>query len=98
MKCTLYILAVLCIAACTTKPGLSSKDIAYVQTTVDLLRTRANFAPNEDSVQIKFSMDSVYRRHHTSAAEYQKQSAALADDPKRAGMVFDAINDSIAKK
>ncbi len=98
MKWAPLVLAVLAVIGCTKKPSLTSEDAAYIQTTVELLRARANFAPNEDSLLIKFSLDSVYRRDHTSAAEYQKQSAALAEDPKHAAAVFDAINDSIAKK
>ena len=98
MNRVIVVVATLSIIGCAKKPSVTSEDVPFIQTTVDLLRTRANFGPNEDSAHITFSLDSVYRRHHTSAAEYQKQSSALADDPKHAGVVFDAINDSIAKK
>ncbi|HZK75457.1 MAG TPA: hypothetical protein VFD13_00990 [Candidatus Kapabacteria bacterium] len=70
----------------------------YIRTTVDLLKTRANFAVAEDSAHVKYSLDSVYNRHHISAAEYRTQTTSLADDPKHAEAVFAAINDSISKK
>lgn len=98
MKRAFLVLAVLCVPGCSKKTSLTAEDTAYIRTTMELLRARASFTPNEDSSQLKFSLDSVYRRDHTSAAEYQKQSAALANNPKHAAMVFDAINDSISKK
>ncbi len=98
MKTKAWLMVALFVLGCSQKPSVRSEDIAYVQTTVDLLRTRANFAPQMDSAQIQFSLDSVYRRHHTSASEYQQQSAALASDPKNAVVVFAAISDSISKK
>ena len=83
---------------CVSKPSVNEEDIEYIQTTMDLLKARANFAVEEDSIHLKLSLDSVYQRHHTSAQAYQKQTISLADDPKHAEIVFTAINDSIAKK
>ena len=98
MKRSFFVLAVLAVLACNSKPTLSTDDSEYVRTTVDLLKARANFAEGEDSVRMKLSLDSVYQRHHTSASAYQKQTLSLADDPKHAELVFATINDSIAKK
>src|SRR5581483_5492204 len=98
MKQAIIVLAILCIVGCSKKPSLNAEDIAYVQTTVDLLHVRANFATNMDSAQITFSLDTVYRRHRTAQAEYRNRSAALADDPKHAEAVFSAISDSISKQ
>ncbi|HET6399977.1 MAG TPA: hypothetical protein VFH95_01125 [Candidatus Kapabacteria bacterium] len=98
MKKIFFVLAVLFVAACAKKPSLNDADTEYIRTTVDLLKTRANFAVGEDSVHIKYSLDSVYRRHHTSAAEYRTQTVSLATDPKHAEAVFAAISDSISKK
>jgi hypothetical protein len=98
MKRSFFALAVLCIVACTSKPRITNDDIAYIRTTIDLLKTRANFTLAEDSAHFKYSLDSVYRRHHTSAAEYRTQTISLVDDPKHAEAVFAAINDSISKK
>ena len=98
MKRSLFVLAVLFVTACNSKPKLNSDDLAYIQTTVDLLKARANFAVAEDSAHVKYSLDSVYNRHHISASEYRSQTASLADDPKHAEAVFAAINDSISKK
>ncbi len=96
-RLTLVLIAFLA-TACNSKPKLNSDDIAYIQTTVDLLKARANFAVGEDSAHINFSLDSVYRRHHTSGAEYRTQTVSLADNPKHAKAVFAAISDSISKK
>jgi hypothetical protein len=98
MKYFICVLFVLSVVACGGKPTLNDEDTDYVRTTLDLLRTRANFIPTEDSTQIKQSLDSVYRRHHTSAADYKAKTVALADDAKRTEAIFGAINDSISKK
>ncbi len=98
MKPLALILIVLFVTACNNKPKLNADDIAYIKTTVDLLKTRANFAAGEDSTLVKLSLDSVYRRHHTSAPEYRTQTVSLANDLQHAEAVFAAINDSISKK
>lgn len=98
MKKLIFVLFVLCVTSCSGKPSLNSSDMNFIRTTVDLLKTRANFAVAEDSSHVKYSLDSAYRRHHTSAVEYRSQTASLADDPKHAEAVFAAINDSISKK
>ncbi len=98
MKLLPFALLAICLLGCSDHPKLSSQDLDYVQTTVDLLRTRANFIPAQDSLSIKRSLDSIYRKHHTSAAEYQAQTLALSNDPKQAEAIFNAINDSISKK
>jgi hypothetical protein len=98
MRYFILVLSVLCVVACGGKPTLNEEDTDYVRTTLDLLRTRANFIPMEDSTSIKLSLDSVYRRHHTSAEAYKTQTVALSDDPKHTEAIFGAINDSISKK
>ncbi len=98
MKQFIFVLSVLFVIACNGKPTLNSTDTEYIRTTLDLLRTRANFLPPEDSMSIKLSLDSVYRRHHTSSAEYQAQTVSLSKDPDRTGVIFAAINDSIGKR
>ncbi len=98
MKYFICIFFVLSVAACSGKSALNDDDTAYIETTLDLLKTRANFIPTEDSMQIKLSLDSVYRRHHTSAANYKAQTLTMTDDPKKAEAIFGAINDSISKK
>ena len=98
MKQPLFVLFVLFVVACSGKTSLTPADTEYVGTTLDLLKTRANFAPAEDSMSIKLSLDSVYRKHHTSAADYQAKTVAFSDDPKRAEVIFGAINDSVSKK
>ncbi len=94
----ILVLSVLLVISCGGKPSLNDEDTDYVRTTLDLLRTRANFIPTEDSTQIKLSLDSVYRRHHTSAADYKAKTVALANDAKRTEAIFGVINDSISKK
>ncbi len=86
------------LVACGGKPTLTPTDTEYVRTTLDLLKTRANFAPVEDSAHIAFSLDSVYRRHHTSASDYKAQTLSFAGDPKRGEVIFNALNDSVGKK
>ena len=98
MKYLICVIFLLSIAACNGKPALNYDDTNYVRTTLDLLKTRANFIPTEDSASIKLSLDSVYRQHHTSAAEYKAQTLAMTDDPKKAEAIFGAINDSVSKK
>jgi hypothetical protein len=98
MKYVLFILLSAFAIGCSDHPSLNDQDTGYVRTTLDLLKTRANFIPTEDSIHIKLSLDSVYRRHHTSAAEYKAQTLSFSDDPKRAEVIFGAINDSISKK
>ena len=98
MKRFFLVLIIPFVVACGGKPTLSPSDTDYVRTTLDLLKTRANFAPNEDSTRIKLSLDSAYQRHHSSAADYQAKTLALSDDPQRAEAIFGAINDSIGRK
>lgn len=98
MRIALCLLLTAIIMGCSDHPSLNSQDTEYVRTTLDLLRTRANFAPTQDSTSISSSLDSVYRRHHTSAADYQAKTLALSADQKRAEGIFNAINDSIGKK
>jgi len=83
---------------CSKKGGLSSEDAGYVNTTLDLMRTRANVKPGMDSAVVKSMLDTVYRRHHTSRAEYLAQTSALGDDPKHAEAVYNAIKDSVGIK
>jgi hypothetical protein len=98
MKHFFLVQLVFLVCSCSGKPSLNSSDIEYVRTTLDLLHTRAQFIPTEDSVSVERSLDSVYRKHHTSATEYKAQTLSLADEPKRAEVIFNAINDSIGKK
>lgn len=93
----LFVGSIFFFISCGGKPSLNSDDTEYVRTTLDLLRTRANFTPTEDSTSIKRSLDSVYRRHHTSAADYQAQTLSFSDDHDRVSAIFAAINDSIGK-
>jgi hypothetical protein len=98
MKYLLYFLLSALAIGCSDHPSLNDQDTDYVRTTLDLLKTRANFIPTEDSIHIKLSLDSVYHRHRTSAADYKAQTLVLTDDPKKAEVIFGAINDSISKK
>jgi len=98
MKPALLFLIALLVSSCAGKVSLTPADTEYIITTLDLLKTRANFASAEDSINIKLSLDSVYRKHHTSAADYQAKTVALSDDRKHAEAIFGAINDSINKK
>jgi hypothetical protein len=98
MKYLLYFLLLALALGCSDHSSLNDQDTDYVRTTLDLLKTRANFIPTEDSTHIKLSLDSVYRRHHTSAANYKAQTLAFVDDPKKAEAIFGVINDSIGKK
>jgi hypothetical protein len=98
MKLSFCTLFVALLIGCSDHPSLNEHDGDYVRTTLDILKTRANFVPTEDSMQIKLSLDSVYSRHHTSAEDYKAKTIALSDNPKRAEAIFDAINDSISKK
>ena len=86
------------LIGCSDHPSLNTQESEYVRTTLELLKTRANFIPSEDSTHIKLSLDSVYRKHHTSATDYQAKTLALSDDSKLAEAIFGAINDSISKK
>jgi hypothetical protein len=98
MRIALCLLLTVIIIGCSDHPSLNSQDTEYVRTTLDLLRTRANFVSTQDSASITLSLDSAYRRHHTSAADYQSKTLALSNDPKKAELIFNAINDSIGKK
>jgi hypothetical protein len=95
MKQTLLLLTILLVASCKGKPAIDDDDKEYIRTTIDLLRTRAHFGPQTDSAHIVMSLDSVYRRHHTTRDAYTKETSALAGDPKHAELVFNAINDSV---
>jgi hypothetical protein len=98
MRIILCALCAICIFSCKGKPSITSDDKEYIRTTIDLMRTRANFSAQIDSVHATASLDSVYRRHHTTRDAYTKQSGALASDPKHAALVFNAINDSVGSK
>jgi hypothetical protein len=98
MKRSLFVLLVFIVLSCKGKPSLSDDDKAYIRTTIDLMRTRANFGPNTDSLHVLQSLDSVYKRHHTSRGAYIQESASLADDPKHAELVLTTINDSVGSK
>ena len=98
MKIFVSVLIVLSVLACKGKPTLTDDDREYVRTTIDLMRTRANFGPDTVSLHTTLSLDSVYKRHHTTRGAYIQQSATLADDPKHAELVFTAINDSVGSK
>ena len=98
MKSVIFTVLVLSVLSCNGKPSLYSDDVEYIRTTIDLMRTRANFGPETDSAHTKMSLDSVYRRHHTTRETYTKQTASLANDPKHAELVITAINDSVGSK
>ncbi|HEY3873983.1 MAG TPA: hypothetical protein VGM92_00770 [Candidatus Kapabacteria bacterium] len=97
MKYTFFFVLIFASISCGGKTSLSSTDQDYVNITLDLLRTRAAFAPGIDSIRIMRSLDSVYTRHHTTLVEYKKESSALSEDRDRTAAVFNAINDSIGK-
>jgi len=98
MKRRALVLSVLLVVSCKGKPSITSDDKEYIRTTIDLMRTRANFGAQIDSVHATASLDSVYRLHHTTRNAYTKQSGALANDPKHAALVFNVINDSVGSK
>jgi hypothetical protein len=98
MSRVLLVLLALSIVSCKGKPSLDSDDKEYIRTSVDLLRTRAHFGSQTDSAHIVMSLDSVYKRHHTTREAYTKETTALADDPKHAVLIFNAINDSVGSK
>ncbi len=98
MKHIPTLLLILLMLSCKGKPSLSDDDKAYVHTTLDLMRTRAKMKPRLDSSTVKLKLDSTYARHHTTAAAYLKYTASLADEPKLAEMVYNAINDSVGAK
>ena len=98
MKHIPLLLLILLMFSCKGKPSLSDDDKAYVHTTLDLVRTRAKMKPELDSATVKLILDSAYRRHHTTGVEYLKYTAALADDPKLAELVYNSINDSVGVK
>ena len=87
----------LIIIGCSGKTSLNDADKEYVRTTLDLLKTRSNFSVQEDSNAVKRSLDSVYKRHHTSAGEYKKETESFSTDRDRTAAIFSAINDSIGK-
>ena len=91
----LLVLCLLVVVSCKGKPTLNDDDKQYINTTLDLLRTRANLQPQFDSARIMTALDSVYRLHHTTRGDYKKETIALAEDTKHAELVFNAINDSI---
>ena len=91
----ILILCILVVVSCKAKPTIDDDDKQYINTTLDLLRTRANLQPQFDSVRIMSALDSVYHRHHTTRDDYKKETIALAEDTKHAELVFNAINDSV---
>src|SRR5205823_3319649 len=98
MKALLMCLLLLSIVACSKKPSLSSDDIAYVRTTLDLMRTRARMQPGADSVVVKSMLDTTYRRHKISKELYLKQTSEIGSDPARTDRIYKAINDSVGDK
>ncbi len=92
-----FIPILFCLAACGGKSSLNTADQDYVRTSIDLIRTRASFTVNQDSLAIERSLDSVYARHHTSAKQYQDETVALSSDRDRTAAIFAAINESIGK-
>jgi len=87
---------------CKDKKSLNSDDVEHVRIAVDLLKTRAALSMTADSTAVdsnivKRALDSVYRLHHTNREQFVNWTVHLADDPKRAAVFYDAINDSIGK-
>jgi hypothetical protein len=95
---TIVLLCSIVVIGCSKRGGLSSDDAGYVSTTLDLMRTRANIKPGMDSAVVKSMLDTVYRRHHTSRADYLAQTSAFGGDPKHAEAVYNAIKDSVGIK
>ena len=98
MRLALLVIFAAAILGCSNKTGLSSSDVDYVHTTLDLMRTRTMVKPGTDSNLVKSMLDIIYRRHHTSRADYLKQTEQLGDDPKHAEAVYNAIKDSVGMK
>ena len=98
MKRIICLSIILSVCACQSKPSLSNDDKSYIHTTLDLMRVRAKMKPELDSVTVKLILDTAYRRHNTTREAYLKQTSALADNPKVAELVYNAINDSTGAK
>lgn len=94
MKKSLLTLCMIAAISCSKKPSLSSEDVEYVRTSVDLMRIRASMAPGTDSATVKYKVDSVCHVHHTTRGGYLTYTKEIGSDPKRADMIYNAINDS----
>jgi hypothetical protein len=91
-------LVLLLTFGCGKPNDLSSDDIDYIRTSVDLTHTRMLWTAGADSAVVLHALDSIYRLHHTSKSQFRAASGALADDPAHAQKVFEAIGDSLKKK
>jgi hypothetical protein len=86
-------------ASCTKKASLTDDEERYVKITLAIMKTRANLAKTgADSLQLRRSLDSVYKAHQTDSAAYVRMSVALTEKPNHALLAYQTIRDSLGLK
>ncbi|GEM_PF-4801843 len=101
-KTALFLLLAVATIGCKNNSAMQSEDAKYVNTAVDLIRTRATISASKDtlrmdSTHVLSALDSVYKRHATTRQQFIDWTLRLSEDPKKANAFFDAVNDSIKK-
>ena len=87
------------VVSCTKKTSLTSDEEQFVEITLALMRTRANVASSGgDSVQLRRSLDSIYKAYDIDSAQYVEMSAELAERPGHALLAYQTIRDSLGLK
>lgn len=95
---SLLLASLLLLVACGKSSDLSSDDMDYIRTSVDVLRARTALPLGTDSVTMQHALASVYARHNTTPAKYKAATVTLAEDAPRAQKMFEAIRDSLKRK
>jgi hypothetical protein len=86
-------------ASCTKKASLTDEEERYVDITLAIMKTRADIArAGADSLQLRRSLDSVYKVFKTDSAAYVKMSVDLTEKPNHALLAYQAIRDSLGLK
>lgn len=94
----LLVLSGLC-ASCTKKASLTDEEERYVQITLAVMKARAVTAQlGADSLQLRRSLDSIYKAFETDSAAYVRMSVDLAEKPNHALLAYQTIRDSLGLK
>jgi hypothetical protein len=95
---SLFILA-MGIASCSEKASLNDDDERYIEITLAMMKTRAKVVQaGADSLQLRRSLDSVYRAFKIDSTEYVRMSVELAERPDHALLAYQTIRDSLGLK
>jgi hypothetical protein len=87
------------MASCSEKASLNDDDERYVEITLAMMKTRAKVAQaGADSLQLRRSLDSVYKVFKIDSTEYVRMSVELAERPDHALLAYQTIRDSLGLK